>query len=210
TRSTRQPRALIRRALATPASTAPGRRCRKRRPSRKAIPEKRATRLRVALFSYLRALAPPKLFDEIAARFVRPSYGRKQMGRGGNKHKEELANGNAAASGANGNGATGFRGSRLLPAQIAAKLPKLYETDGCSETEKMALVKFFTLGTGWTHFAFEFDGEDRFFGYVFSGIDPAYDELCYFSLSELEGVTYKNTSLHLVERDEHYTPVSYA
>ena len=91
------------------------------------------------------------------------------------------------------------RGHELLPAEIRAQLPKLYENKGYGLDAK-ALVKFFTPDSNWTWYASEFDGEDILFGLV-SGFEV---ELGYFSLSELDAV---RGPLGLpIERDLHFTP----
>ena len=86
----------------------------------------------------------------------------------------------------------------LLPAKIRGELPPLGATE--DESDPMAIVKFFTPDGGWTWLAFEFDGEDTFFGLV-KGLE---DELGYFSLSEL-----REARGHLglpVERDLSFEP----
>jgi hypothetical protein len=94
-----------------------------------------------------------------------------------------------------------IRGHELLPDDIKAQLPKLYsgETKGL---EALALVKFFSPGSGWTWYASEFDGKDIFFGLVV-GFEI---ELGYFSLSELRGA---QDALQLpIERDLYFEPTS--
>jgi hypothetical protein len=93
-----------------------------------------------------------------------------------------------------------LRGHELLPADIRATLPDLYATDG-QHWKAIARVKFFSIANGWTWYATEFDGLDTFFGYV-QGLD---DELGYFSLSELESVTFAN-GVPAVERDLYWAP----
>lgn len=91
------------------------------------------------------------------------------------------------------------RGHELLPAEIRAQLPKLYENEEYGLDAK-AMVKFFTPDSNWTWYASEFDGEDILFGLV-SGLEV---ELGYFSLSELESV---RGPLGLpIERDLYYAP----
>ncbi len=70
--------------------------------------------------------------------------------------------------------------SPLLPAKIRSELPPLGATE--NEADPFAIVKFFTPDGNWTWFAFEFDGDDTFFGFV-KGHE---DELGYFSLRELQ------------------------
>lgn len=87
----------------------------------------------------------------------------------------------------------------LLTKANKAALPPLYSQDGKDPADVTVEVKFFLPGSRWTWYATEFDGEDTFFGYVVSGIDPSYDELGYFSLSELESIRLKG--IFKVERD---------
>jgi len=63
------------------------------------------------------------------------------------------------------------------------KIPKLYSQEKVKD--KKIYMKFF-LG-GWTWYASEFDGVDRFFGLVISPYVPE-GEWGYFSLSELKSV----------------------
>ena len=87
----------------------------------------------------------------------------------------------------------------LLPKHIAASLPPIGATEA-QGLDALARVKFFTPDGGWTWYASEFDGTDRFFGFVV-GVEA---ELGYFSLAELKGV---RGALGLpVERDRWFTP----
>ena len=70
--------------------------------------------------------------------------------------------------------------SPLLPAKIRSKIPPLGA--GQNEADPFAIVKFFQPDGNWTWFAFEFDGDDTFFGFA-KGHE---DELGYFSLRELQ------------------------
>lgn len=89
--------------------------------------------------------------------------------------------------------------SKLLPEEIAKKLPPLYATEKQGMTA-LAQVKFFTPDSSWTWYATEFDGEDIFFGFVI-GLER---ELGYFSLSELESV--RGPMGLPVERDLYFAP----
>jgi hypothetical protein len=71
---------------------------------------------------------------------------------------------------------------KMMTAEIRKKLPKLYSQEKVDDP--IAYVKFFTPWTNWTWWGLEFDGTDRFFGYV-SGHEK---ELGYFSLRELESI----------------------
>ena len=86
---------------------------------------------------------------------------------------------------------------KLLPKKISNKIPNLYEQEGKGE-DAMVYVKFFLPGTRWTWYATEFNTKDIFFGWVKSGISPDFDELGYFSLSELKEVN--------IERDLYFEP----
>ena len=79
---------------------------------------------------------------------------------------------------------------KLMTKEILRKAKKtpLYSTED-AKFPKDVLVKYFFPAGRWTWYATEYDGDDTFFGYVVSGIDPAYDEWGYFSLSELKKQT---------------------
>jgi hypothetical protein len=89
---------------------------------------------------------------------------------------------------------------KLITKAIEKKLPALYSTEEQGD-EAVAQVKFFALGSSWTWYATEFDGEDTFFGLV----DGFEKELGYFSLQELESVTVFG-GVPAIERDLHWTP----
>jgi Protein of unknown function (DUF2958) len=85
------------------------------------------------------------------------------------------------------------RGHALLPPEIAANLPPLYETE--NDPDARAIVKFFSPYSGWTWWAFEFDPDaQKFFGFV----RGAESEWGYFGLEELD---CDRNGLPLVERD---------
>lgn len=89
---------------------------------------------------------------------------------------------------------------KLLTKAIRNALPELYSQEDKGE-DSVVIVKFFALGANYRWFATEFDGEDTFFGLVQG---PWGDiEWGYFSLSELEKVTY--LGIPGVERDLHFT-----
>ena len=88
---------------------------------------------------------------------------------------------------------------KLLTKAIEKQLPPLYTTDG--DADAMVIVKFFTPWANWTWYATEYDGEDKFFGYVV-GMES---ELGYFSLAELKGV--KGPFRMKIERDRLWSPV---
>jgi hypothetical protein len=87
---------------------------------------------------------------------------------------------------------------QLLTNELKAKLPKLYATE--NEKDPICYIKFFTPDSSWSWYVTEFDGIDRFFGYV-CGLS---NELGYFSLAELESTTGA-MGLH-IERDISFTP----
>ena len=87
---------------------------------------------------------------------------------------------------------------KLLTQEIRNKLPLIGETD--NQEDPIAIVKFFCPWNHWTWYAYEFDGEDIFFGYV----KGDYDEYGTFSLSELESV--KGPMGLTIERDLYFTP----
>ena len=91
---------------------------------------------------------------------------------------------------------------KLLTEEIRKKLPPLG-----SQAENMdptIIVKFFCPWNHWTWYAYEFDGEDTFFGYV----KGDFDEYGTFSLAELESVV--GPMGLTIERDIYFTekPVS--
>lgn len=90
----------------------------------------------------------------------------------------------------------------MLTSANRKALPKLYATDGNYDAK--AQVKFFTPWSGWTWYAFEFDGEDTFFGIVDNGMGEK--EYGYFSLSELMSI--RGPWGLKIERDRYYTPQS--
>ena len=71
---------------------------------------------------------------------------------------------------------------KLLTQEIRKKLPPLGSQ--AENLDPIIQVKFFCPWSHWTWFAYEFDGEDVFFGYV----KGDFDEYGTFSLSELESV----------------------
>lgn len=87
---------------------------------------------------------------------------------------------------------------KLLTKKLREKLPPLYATE--KEEDPMVICKFFTPDSDWTWYAIEFDGDDRFFGYV----EGHFPETGYFSLSELESV--RGPWGLPIERDRHFTP----
>ena len=93
----------------------------------------------------------------------------------------------------------GMRKHKLMPKELANKIPKLYSQDGVKD--KMIYGKFFSPYSQYTLYIAEFDGEDTIYGFV-TGMD--YDEWGYSSLSEL-AESNKN-GLPLIERDKYFHP----
>ena len=89
----------------------------------------------------------------------------------------------------------------LLTKSIKNKLPKLYSQENIKDP--IVHVKFFDPTGSFTWFATKFDGEDIFFGKVFSEFCPE-GELGNFSLSELQSVRVR-FGLG-IERDKWFTP----
>jgi len=82
--------------------------------------------------------------------------------------------------------------------ELRKKIPPLYAQQNIKDP--IVYAKYFMPGSHWTWYVLEFDGKDTFFGYV----DGDYQELGYFSLSELEGI---RGPLGLkVERDLYWKP----
>lgn len=87
---------------------------------------------------------------------------------------------------------------KLMTKEIEKKLPKLYSQENVSDP--VVHVKFFCPWNHWTWYAYEFDGEDIFFGFV----KGDFDEFGTFSLSEMESV--RGPMGLGIERDNHFTP----
>ena len=99
------------------------------------------------------------------------------------------------------------RGKRtaFLTAKDRKALPALYSQDGKGE-DAIAFVKYFHPYGRGTWLAFEFDGEDLFFGAVNLGHGW---ELGYFSLAELEDLRGPG-GVQGIERDRYFSPCAYA
>jgi hypothetical protein len=102
----------------------------------------------------------------------------------------------------------GKRRHKLMPKDIAAKLPKLGAQDGKGE-DAIAYLKLFNPTGRYTLYVTEYDGEDTLFGYCLSPLEPAFDEWGYASLSELAETTVFG-SMPAIERDKYWRerPVS--
>lgn len=66
------------------------------------------------------------------------------------------------------------------------RIPRLYETEGTSEQDKLIYLHFYIFGCDW--FVCEFDGVDRFFGYAILNNDLTNAEWGYFSLDEFNTI----------------------
>ena len=87
----------------------------------------------------------------------------------------------------------------LMPDDVAARIPPLYETE--KESDPVAALKFFTPDSSWSWYVLEFDPENRL---CFGLVEGHQMELGYFSLAEIEQV---RGPLGLpVERDLYFTP----
>lgn len=88
---------------------------------------------------------------------------------------------------------------KLLTKEILKKFPGIKETEGKAQADIQIVAKFFTPWSNWTWYAYEFDGQDEFFGLVV-GFEK---EFGYFSLSELEAI--KGPFGLGVERDRNFS-----
>jgi hypothetical protein len=91
---------------------------------------------------------------------------------------------------------------KLLTEEIRKQLPPIRAQE--QSEDPTVYAKFFCPWNQWTWLAYEFDGEDVFFGYV----KGDFDEYGTFSLSELESVV--GPMGLTIERDIYFTekPVS--
>ena len=87
----------------------------------------------------------------------------------------------------------------LLTKELREQLPPLYSQE--QEEDPLVICKFFTPDSSWTWYAFEFDGQDMFFGLVV-GFE---EELGYFLLSELRQA--RGPFGLPIERDIHFKPM---
>lgn len=92
----------------------------------------------------------------------------------------------------------GLRRHKLMPEEIRRQIPALGSQE--SFKDPIVYVKFFTpyMSPRWRWYATEFDGHDRFFGYVVGSAK----EWGYFSLREL-GELERN-GFPLIERDKFF------
>jgi len=87
---------------------------------------------------------------------------------------------------------------KLLTAEIRNRLPPIGAQSESSDP--IVYARFFCPWNHWVWLAYEYDGEDLFFGLV----KGFCDELGYFSLSEMEGI--KGPMGLTIERDIHFNP----
>jgi hypothetical protein len=89
----------------------------------------------------------------------------------------------------------------LMPADMVAVLPRLYETEG--RPDAIVHLKWFTPDANWTWYVVEFDPEERL---CFGLVQGHEREHGYFSLDEIEQL---RGPLGLrVERDLYWKPCS--
>jgi len=67
-----------------------------------------------------------------------------------------------------------------------AQLPKLYETESVSLSDKLIWLHFFIGGSDW--YIAEYDGDDLFWGYAILNNDYINAEWGYISFSELKEI----------------------
>ena len=87
---------------------------------------------------------------------------------------------------------------KLMTDQLKEKMPAFYSHEHTKDP--LAICKFFTPWSSFTWYAWEFDGEDTFFGLV----DGFEKELGYFSLSELQSI--EGPGGLKIERDLYFEP----
>lgn len=84
-------------------------------------------------------------------------------------------------------------------------LPRIYETESIALDEKIIHMHFFIGACDW--YAAEYDGEDKFFGYVILNGDLDCAEWGYFSLEELKSINVKGFE---IDRDLYWKTLSFA
>ena len=88
---------------------------------------------------------------------------------------------------------------RLMTNKIMDGLPALYQTENTATDEKVLLMRFYGLNTGWQWYLCEYSHEDNIaFGYVIGHEN----EWGYFSLEEME-------SIHTILRDKEFQPIKF-
>ena len=94
------------------------------------------------------------------------------------------------------------RRQKMITAEIAKKLPKLYSQENVKDP--IVQMKLFNPVGNQTWLITEFDGEDLFFGFADLGMGPGCAELGYISKSEPEEVELPFGMY--IERDAWWTP----
>ena len=74
--------------------------------------------------------------------------------------------------------------------QRLEKIPRLYSTEDIELKDKHIYLHFFIAGCDW--YAAEFDGQERFFGFVILNNDFEMAEWGYFSFNELKSIKLEN------------------
>lgn len=88
---------------------------------------------------------------------------------------------------------------KLITNALAARIPKLYETEYKPLSDRIVHARLYHPVMDWTWFVLEYDGKDQCFGLVV-GHET---ELGYFSLKELEASDWYGVG---VERDMYFKP----
>ena len=86
---------------------------------------------------------------------------------------------------------------KLLTKELERQFKEIGSTDGKPMGERKVIAKYFHCLSNWTWYAFEYDGEDKFFGLV----DGHEKELGYFSLAEIDGLRIRGIPM---ERDLYF------
>jgi len=88
---------------------------------------------------------------------------------------------------------------RLITEKESEGLPALYQTEDTEADEKILLMKFYEINTGWQWFLCEYSNDDKIaFGYVMGHEN----EWGYFSITEMEGI-------HTIRRDKEFKPLMF-
>ena len=82
------------------------------------------------------------------------------------------------------------------------KIPRLYETEGITLSQKIIHLHFFMFGSDW--FIAEYDGDNTFFGFAILNGDHISAEWGYIGFQELREL---NISGFEIDCDLYWTPV---
>jgi len=88
----------------------------------------------------------------------------------------------------------------LMPAEVAAVIPKLYAQEKAGD-DAVVYLKLFTPGSSWTWYITEYDPEEELMFGLVSGFDL---EFGYVSLEEVRDLRYGPNGFLRVERDLHF------